>query len=69
VQALVGVTVDGKIGPQTIAAINATDPKWLFDHIRLSRIAFVEAIVRNKPSLGVFLAGWKNRINALKFTA
>jgi lysozyme family protein len=69
VQALVGVTVDGVIGSKTIAAINAADPRQLFGRIQQSRMAFVEAIVRNKPSQAVFLTGWKNRINSLTFTA
>jgi len=68
VQAVLGVVVDGVIGPRTIAAINATDPHRLFDKIQNSRIAFVEAIVRNKPSQSIFLMGWKNRINSLKFS-
>jgi lysozyme family protein len=67
VQALVGVPIDGAIGPKTIAAINAADPRQLFGRIQQSRTAYVEAIVRNKPSQGVFLEGWKNRINSLTF--
>jgi lysozyme family protein len=69
VQALVSVPIDGAIGPKTIAAINAADPRQLFGRIQQSRTAYVEAIVRNKPSQGVFLAGWKNRINSLTFTS
>lgn len=69
VQAIVGVAVDGVIGARTISAINAADPKWLFGKIQLSRTAFVEAIVRNKPSQAKFLTGWKNRINSLTFTS
>ena len=66
-QAILGVVVDGAIGPMTIAAINAADPCWLFDQIQKARTDFVEAIVRNKPSQAKFLQGWKNRINSLTF--
>lgn len=67
VQAVVGVDIDGVIGLRTIAAINAADPKWLFGKVQLSRIAFLEAIVRNKPPQAKFLGGWKNRVNSLIF--
>ncbi len=67
VQTLVGVTVDGVIGPKTIAAINSFPPRTIFNHIKNSRTMFVESIVRNKPSQAKFLSGWKNRINALTF--
>ena len=69
VQAILGAKIDGVIGPKTIAAINAADPRWLFNRIQLSRTAFVEAIVRSKPSQAKFLTGWKNRINSLTFSA
>jgi lysozyme family protein len=68
VQEIVGVTVDGVIGPKTLTAINAAYPAQLFRKIQASRTAFVEAIVRNKPSQAKFLRGWKNRIASLKFT-
>lgn len=63
------VKIDGVIGPKTIAAINAADPRQLFTRIQQSRTAYVEAIVRNKPSQAMFLAGWKNRINSITFTS
>ena len=64
----VPLKIDGAIGPKTIAAINGADPRRLFDEVQRSRLAFVEAIVRNKPSQVKFLNGWRNRINSLKFT-
>ena len=62
VQKIVGVVDDGIVGPKTIGAINAKDAEPLFFQIRAARIAFVETIVRNKPSQRKFLQGWKNRI-------
>jgi lysozyme family protein len=67
VQVIVGVSADGVIGPLTIAAINAADPRQLFNAIKASRIRFIEDIVRDKPSQAKFLKGWKNRINSLTF--
>ena len=61
--------IDGVIGPVTLAAINAADPHALFDKIQRSRLSFVNAIVRRNPSQKVFLKGWKNRIDSLKFTS
>ncbi len=69
VQAILGVTVDGAIGPKTIAAINAAEPRALFDKIQASRGAFFDAIVRRNPSQRTFLKGWKNRLDSLVFTS
>lgn len=68
VQRLLGVSVDGIVGPKTIAAINMADQRDLFARIRTARIAFVEDIVRRNPSQSRFLRGWKNRINDIKFS-
>lgn len=67
VQALLRITQDGIVGPKTIAEINASNTRTLFEAIKAARIEFVENIVKNKPSQAKFLNGWKNRINALTF--
>lgn len=67
VQKIVGVTADGIIGNQTLAAINSKNARQLFSDIKAARTQFVENIVKNKPLQGKFLKGWKNRINALVF--
>ncbi len=69
VQAILGVTVDGAVGPKTIAAINASEPRVLFDKIQAARGAFFDAIVRRNPSQRTFLKGWKNRLDSLVFTS
>lgn len=62
VQELLGVTVDGLVGNQTITAINSADPEELFDRIKVARYDFVDAIVKRDPSQSRFIRGWKNRI-------
>lgn len=69
VQRLLGVTVDGIVGRQTLAAINNADQRDLFNRIKAARLAFVEAVAKNEPQKKKFLRGWKNRINDLTFEA
>ena len=66
-QRLLGVTADGIVGEQTLAALAARDPEQLFHQLKAARIAFVEGIVRENPSQKVFLQGWKNRIYDLNY--
>ena len=65
---MLGVTVDGIVGNQTLAAVNSyTPPCELFEKIRQERIAFVNRIVAARPANRKFRRGWLNRINDLKF--
>lgn len=66
-QSLLGVKIDGVVGPQTITAVNSQEPHKLFDRIKKERLRFVARIVRNNPGQKRFLNGWNNRINALTF--
>lgn len=65
-QAAVGVTQDGAIGPATIAAVNAMPPLTVAANFIGARDAFYRDIVNNDPSQGAFLKGWLNRDNALR---
>ena len=67
VQEIAGVKPDGIAGPKTLAAINGSDPKELFDRIMAARNLFYENIVKKNPSQRVFLKGWKNRLGKFKF--
>jgi lysozyme family protein len=67
VQQILAVTADGIVGNQTLAAINAYEPRELFDKIKAARIRFVNNIVRNNPAQAKHINGWINRINALTF--
>lgn len=66
-QRLLGVKVDGIVGPKTIAAVNAKNPRELFDMIKIARFDFIEDICRKRPTNNKFKRGWMNRINDIKF--
>ena len=67
VQSLLGVTADGVVGAQTLAAINKANQRHLFAKIKSARLRFVDAIVRRDPKQKKFINGWKKRINSLSF--
>ncbi len=65
-QQAAGVSVDGVIGPQTLAALNASDPDKIvmrFDAYRLQYLA------RLRGELPEFAGGWMNRIARNLITA
>lgn len=66
-QRAIGVTADGIVGPKTIAAVNARDPKRLFDLIRKERLAYIERICKSRPTNLKYKRGWLNRLNDIKF--
>lgn len=65
-QRILGVKVDGKVGPITLAAINARDPEMLYVQYRKARRDFYLQIVKNRPNQEVFLKGWLRRIDSFK---
>ncbi len=59
------LAVDGHIGPLSIAAINALDPKiFVTDFAVKARNGFL-AIVARRPSQAVFIRGWLARAKRL----
>lgn len=66
-QRLLGVDVDGRVGTQTLAAINAQDPRTLFDNLKAARIGFINDICHRRPRNERFRRGWLNRLNALTY--
>ena len=66
-QRLLGLPADGVVGPLTISAVNKQNPVELFARIKAARVEFLNNIVKNDPSQRVFLKGWLNRLNDLKF--
>lgn len=66
-QKLLGLTVDGIVGPKTLAAVNASDSLVLFNTIKAEREAFLYRIVERDPTQKRFIKGWLNRLNALKY--
>ena len=63
-QAAVGVTADGVIGNQTIAAVNAADETIVKAKLLKARRDFYQAIVKRDPTKFKFLKGWLNRVNS-----
>ena len=60
-QRIVGVTVDGCIGPHSIAAINAVDGPTLVQQFKDARIQYYRDIVKTKPQFAQFLTEWESR--------
>ena len=66
-QRVLGVDVDGIVGPKTIAAVNASDGRKLFDNIKQERKDFIDRICQTRPQNKKFKNGWLNRINSLAY--
>ena len=64
-QRILGVSQDGVVGPKTLQALNARDPRRLFEQIRLERLQFIANLINRDPSQRRFEAGWVRRINAI----
>ncbi len=61
VQVALDVTVDGIIGPKTLAAINSMDSKELIPRLALAKIARYADLCNKNPRLKKYLLGWINR--------
>lgn len=59
-QRALGVADDGLIGPKTVAAANAADPKATINSLLYQR----EALYRGHPKFGRFGKGWLSRLEA-----
>ena len=66
-QRILGVSPDGIVGSKTIAALNAADPKKLFDAIKADRAKFIDEICKARPKNEKYRRGWMNRINAIVY--
>lgn len=64
IQREVGVTADGKMGPNTQAAVHRADPKRLYRQVLATRIRHYGRIVTDNPKQAAFAAGWANRAAA-----
>jgi hypothetical protein len=67
-QGILGVAMDGIVGPETLAAVNHfPDQEALFEKIKQTRRAFFNMICIDRPANKRFLKGWLNRLNSFKW--
>lgn len=66
-QQVLGVTVDGVVGPKTISAVNAQNPAAFFARIRAERKAYIDRICASRPTNNKYKKGWLRRLNAITF--
>lgn len=67
-QRILGVKVDGQVGPITLKAINDyPDTRELWDKILEARKEYIDDICRKRPANNKFRKGWLNRLNSLKY--
>lgn len=66
-QQVLGVTVDGIVGPKTLAALNKQNPAQFFARIVVERKAYIDRICTSRPVNNKYKRGWLNRLNAIKF--
>lgn len=61
-QTAAGVPADGSIGPVTLAAVNAADPRRIINGICSERLAFLETL----PTWAHFGKGWGARVASVE---
>lgn len=64
-QGCVGVDMDGALGPKTLAAVKAADPKTLIEDYAKRRLSFLHDL----PTWDTFGKGWARRIAEVQNTA
>jgi len=63
-QRILGVPVDGIVGPVTIQAVNRSNPYRFLIQIYNTRVIFILDIIKKDLSQKRFEKGWFNRLNA-----
>ena len=61
-QAALGVTADGVIGPKTRAALAAADQGVLYGKVLGQRLRHLGQLITHDPRQSAFAAGWMNRM-------
>lgn len=69
IQAIVGTKADGIMGNTTLNAINGYQQgQWaLFDKLKVARITFLKALVKDDPKQAVNLRGWLRRVGNIQY--
>lgn len=68
-QRVLGLDVDGIVGPKTIAAVNARNGRQLFDLLKAEKKAYFERICVSRPANRKFLKGWLRRLDSMNYRA
>ena len=66
-QRMLGVKVDGVVGPKTIDALNRKDARSFFDEIKKERADYFERICEINSRNRKFLNGWIRRLNSIGY--
>lgn len=66
-QQMLGVNADGVVGPKTLAALNAQNPKAFFVKLQARRETYLRNLVKNNPSQKRFLNGWLRRLKNIGY--
>ena len=67
-QKILGVKMDGAVGPKTIAALNGyPDQRELFNRLWKEREDYLRRLGAN-PTQKKFLQGWLNRLNSIQWS-
>lgn len=66
-QQVLGITVDGVVGPKTLVAVNAQAPAAFFARIVAERKAYIDRIYKSRPTNNKYKNGWLRRLNAITF--
>ncbi len=68
-QRVIGVDIDGQVGPKTLAAINACEGHKLFNLLKQERRAYLERICVTRLTNKKFLKGWLRRLDSISYRA
>lgn len=66
-QRMIGVKVDGVVGPKTIDALNSKDARTFFSEIKKERADYFERICEINSHNRKFLNGWIRRLNSIGY--
>lgn len=61
------INVDGKIGHNTINAINSSNQRELFDNLKNARKEYLKDLIKKNPKLKTFEKGWMKRVDSFEY--
>lgn len=67
-QRILSVVEDGRVGMQTITAVNSVNQKWFHEKVRLAKLDFIHNLIKAHPEQERFRKGWIRRINEYEFS-